>query len=148
MKEWKKIVTQSDIEELLQTYNGFHDSYITSLYFKGGVAVDGQAQTVHYGGAASQQLRVTFKSIWEPTTVELCFTGLRRLHLIGWQSNYDCDILDAHLSFQYHLLPGNHERVIVWADDSSFDISKLSNKIEEPDYTYIVANELKWRIKE
>ena len=68
------------------------------------------------------------------------------MHLVGWQDNYLCDISDAYLAFHDNLLPGNPDRVIVWADTDLFDVAKIDNSIHEPADTYIVANALKWRI--
>ena len=68
------------------------------------------------------------------------------MHIVGWQDNYLCLILDAYLAFHNGLLPGSADRVIVWSDTDCFDINKIDNSIAEPADTYIVANELRWRI--
>ena len=68
------------------------------------------------------------------------------MHLVGWQDNYSCDILNANLAFHDNLLPGNLQRVIIWSDTDLFHVEKIDNSIHEPADTYIVANFLKWRI--
>ncbi|MGL6216761.1 MAG: hypothetical protein ACRC36_01910 [Lacrimispora sphenoides] len=144
---WKEIKYQKDIEELLDVYGGFHDSCIANFCYESGAGVTPD-KSMHFGGASDHALRVTFQRQWDPITIELFFSGLRRLHLVGWQDNYFCDIMSAYLAFHDKLLPGKPNRVIVWADTDLFDTEKVvaSNALVEPADTYIVSNDLKWRI--
>ena len=145
MADWKEITSQDDMDELFNIYGGFHDSCIVSVSYKSGAFVDGE-RSMHFGSPAERELVVVFHRQWEPKILEMCFTGLRQLHLTGWQDHYLCDISDAHLSFNEGLLPGKPDKVIVWADSSYFDGENTNNTIHEPSDTYIVANALKWRI--
>ncbi len=147
MDNWQSIKTEKDIESLMSTYGGFHDSCIVSLSFQNGAFVDDKG-TLHYGNASDRILSVTFNSQWKPRTIELQFIGLRQMHLVGWQDNYTCDISDAYLAFHENVLPGRPDRLIVWSDTDWFDITKIDNSIHEPTDTYIVANDLKWRVIE
>lgn len=104
MSEWKEISSQKDIDELLNTYHGFHDSCIVSVNYQSGASVDDKG-TMYFGNVAQHELFVVFHSQWEPGTIELRFAGLRRLHLVGWQDRYLCNIFDAHLAFYDKLLP-------------------------------------------
>lgn len=144
MSRWQKIASQNDIDELLSFYVGFHDSCIVSANYQSGAFVD-EKGAMGNGDADQHELLVVFHSQWKPQ-IELCFTGLRQLHLAGWQENYFCDIFGAHLSFYDSLLPGTPSRVIVWSDNESFDVQNLAFAIREPSDTYIVANALKWRV--
>lgn len=146
MTDWKEITSQDDIHELLETYGGFHDSCIVSASYKSGAFVNDMK--VKYGGSPSEhELFIVFHSQWNPQILEMCFTGLRQLRLAGWAHNYWCDeILDAYLSFHEGLLPGDPDRVIVWADTYDFDVKNIDNTIHEPSDTYIVANGLRWRL--
>lgn len=145
MGKWYRVETQKDIEQLMSTYGDFHDACIVSLNFQSGAFVDDES-AMHFGSPEDHVLSVVFQCQWEPKTVELQFIGLRQLHLVGWQDNYLCDILDAYLIFHDNLLPGEPNRVIVWSDNSCFDPAKIGSTIQEPSDTYIVANALKWRI--
>lgn len=145
MSTWYNIETQDDIDHLMTTYGDFHDACIVSLNFQTGVFVDDK-MTMHFGSAEEKILSVTFQRQWNPKTIELQFSGLRQIHLIGWQDNYLNDILCAYLAFHNDLLPGTPKRVIVWSDTDYFDVTKIDNSIHEPADTYIVANALKWRI--
>lgn len=147
MKEWREISSQHDIDELLDAYAGFHDSCIVSMSYRSGAFVD-EERAMHFGGSTDRQLLVTFHSQWEQRELEMCFVGLRQLHLTGWQDNYLCNFTDAYLSFKDGLLPGTPSRVIIWADRDDFDVNKIDNGVHEPSDTYIVANALKWRMAE
>lgn len=147
MEEWKKIRSDSDIQELMDLYNGFHDSCIVSVSYQSGAYVDDES-TMGFGESADYQLRVVFQSQWNPKEIELCFSGLRQLHLTGWQDHYICCIFSAYLSFCDGVLPGKPEKVIVWADNDTFDINHIDYAIEEPSGTYIIANTLHWRVRE
>lgn len=144
MDEWKKISSQNDIDELLNFYVGFHDSCIVSASYRNGAFVDDKG-SMHFGDSAQYEMLVMFHSQWKPA-IEMRFCGLRQLHLTGWQNNYACDIFDVYLSFCDDVLPGKPSRVIVWADTESFNIKNINNTIHEPSDTYIVANDLSWRI--
>jgi len=143
-----EVKNQNDIEKLLTEYGGFHDSCIAALNYKSGARVDGKTKAMSFGRASNRELYVNFQRQWEPVELELCFTGVRRLHLVGWQDSYLCDIIDCYLSFHRNLLSGNPEDVIAWADTDLFDPTKVaeSNQMAESAHTYIISNNLKWKI--
>ncbi|MCI7180464.1 MAG: hypothetical protein SOY12_01965 [Schaedlerella sp.] len=145
MGNWSRIETQKDIDLLMETYGDFHDACIVSLNFQSGAFVDDD-MAMHFGSAEERILSVIFQCQWEPKAIELQFSGLRQMHLIGWQDNYLCDISSAYLAFHNNLLPGESGRVIVWSDTDWFNVEKIDNSIHEPADTYIVANSLRWRI--
>ena len=145
MQDWHSIKTQEDIKRLMSAYGDFHDSCIVSLNFQSGAYVDDD-RSMHFGDAQACVLSVVFQRQREPKTVELQFIALRQLHLVGWQDNYLCEISEAYLSFHHGLLPGQPERVIVWSDNDSFDPAQIDGTIHEPADTYIIANELCWRM--
>ena len=106
MGDWHKVELQEDIDFLMETYGGFHDSCIVSLSFQSGAFVDND-MVMHFGGPNERILSVICQSQWEPKTIELQFSGLRQMHIVGWQDNYLCLILDAYLAFHNGLLPGS-----------------------------------------
>ena len=87
MDSWHNIETESDIEFLMSTYGGFHDSCIVSLSFQSGAFVDDE-RAMHFGDAESRKLSMIFQCQWDPKTIELQVCGLRQMHLVGWQDNY------------------------------------------------------------
>lgn len=145
--DWIEIKDQNDIEALLERYGGFHDSCIVGLSHKSGAYVN-KDMAMGFGRAHDHELTVTFERQFRPVELELCFTGMRRLHLVGWQDNYCSVITDCHLAFHRNVLPGEPAEVIVWADTDSFDPQEIPqiDNLSEPATTYIVANCLKWRI--
>ena len=78
----------------MSAYGDFHDACIVSLNFQSGAFVDDKS-AMHFGGPEERVLSVVFQRQWEPKTIELQFIGLRQLHLIGWQDNYLCNILNS-----------------------------------------------------
>lgn len=145
MTEWKEIRLQSDIYELLDIYSGFHDSCIVSVNYKSGTYVN-EKNAMRFGNAADYELRIVFHSQWNPKIMELCFTGVRQIHLTGWRENYYDIIFDVQLSFYDGVLFGSPNRVIVWANDYDFDRNKMDTISQDSSDTYIVADSLKWRI--
>jgi len=61
------------------------------------------------------------------------------MNLIGYQSNYFCEILSCYLSF--------YKGLIIWSEDESFDPESYHDTVllEEPMSTFVVANRLEWR---
>ena len=145
MSEWREIISQSDIDELLKIYRCFHDSCIAEISYCSGAFVDNEGN-MHFGNSSEYEMRVIFHSQWEPKVIELCFSGLRQTHLTGHQDNYVCIISEAYLSFHDELLPGEPKRVIVWSDNYDFNVYSINKAIHVPADTYIIANSLKWRI--
>ncbi|MCQ2446398.1 MAG: hypothetical protein MJ141_05925 [Clostridia bacterium] len=147
MSAWKEIRTESDIDEIMETLCDFHDSCIVSLSYKSGAFVD-EERAMHFGSLEDREISVIFHSQWDPKVFELCFTGVRRMHLVGWQDHYFCDIQSAGLSFCNDILPGIKGRLIVWTDYDSFTPSRLEDPLNEFTNTYIISDSLKWRIIE
>ena len=144
MREWEEINSQKDMDELLHICSGFHDTCIVAANYKSGAFVD-EKNVMHFGFSEDRELKLLLHSQWEPKEIELCFTGVRQFHLTGWQSNYTCEILEAHLSLYEGIWAGKQERLIVWADAYNFNINQLSVTTNEPEDTYIIASALKWR---
>lgn len=148
MNDWKQVETTEDIDELLQTTHGFHDTCITSIRYVSGNRVD-KKNSMIFANTNDYELHICFQGQWEPKNVELCFNGVRQLFLVGLEDNYLNDIYGAYLAFHDDLLPSKYrapKRVIVWADDSDFDIHNMTGDLIEPAVTYVIANTLKWRI--
>lgn len=103
MGDWHKVELQEDIDFLMETYGGFHDSCIVSLSFQSGAFVDND-MVMHFGGPNERILSVICQSQWEPKTIELQFSGLRQMHIVGWQDNYLCLIIIFAL-FWTHIWP-------------------------------------------
>lgn len=152
MNSWNKIKTQTDIEELMNFYSDFHDSCIVSVHYHSGACVDRDG-AMCFGYAPNHILSILFQRQFqrqckESRTIELCFTGVRQVHLTGWQNYYDNAISGAHIAFYDRLFPGSTEQVIVWANRGGFDVKNICNEIKEPSDTYVIADSLKWRIIE
>jgi hypothetical protein len=147
---WTKINTQNDISNLMNNYGNFHDSCIVEIKYKSGNYVTND-KVMHFENQNS--VIVVFNSQWYETPLELCFSGVRIMNLIGIQDNYSNDLYDCYLELHKKILPHKYngqENLIVWADGSEFDISELShiNLTSEPSHTFIISNGLQWRLKD
>lgn len=148
MSQWHQVQVQSDIDQLLEAYGGFHDSCIVSLHYVSGTYVDGDNAMV-FGSDDDFALNIVFQRQWEPKGLELCFSGVRCFHITALQDNYFDVIYNAYLAFHDGILPAKYratDRVIVWADDTGFCVNELSEAPTEPDFSYVIATRLKWRI--
>ena len=146
MNDWMDIETQKDIDVLMESFSGFHDSCLVSMnYISGNKVQDNGSMT--FGTPNDYQLNMIFDNQYGES-VELCFQGVRRMHLVGLQDNYLADIFGASIAFYENIMPSKYtapQRCIVWADDGSFDVSKIDHSLNEPAVTYIIAHTLKWR---
>ena len=147
MSEWNEITSRIDIDELLYTSSGFHDTCIFSVNYKSGAFVD-EKNAMHFGMSDDHELTVVLHGQWEQKGIELCFTGVRQFHLTGWRRNYTCEILEAHLSFYEGMWDGRQERLIVWSDAWDFNLEQLNSAAKELNHTYVIASALKWRVIE
>ena len=151
MNEWRTVEDQRGIEELMEAFMGFHDSCIHSLRYESGCYVDGERSMYAHRPPESFVLRMILHSQWKEGAMELCFEGVRRFHVVGLEDNYMKEIYDAYLAFHDNLLPTGHgaaPRVIVWADWADFDPTRISDPLEEPGTSYVIAAALRWRIAE
>ena len=56
--------------------------------------------------------------------------------------------MEEFAGFHDNILPSRYQapsRVIVWADSCDFDVNNITNALDEPATTYIIASSLKWR---
>lgn len=144
---WTEIKTDSDIETLMNDFYGFHDSYIVSLNYTSGNFVDEKC-AMGCGGLDSHILLMKVDSQFGKR-LEMCFTGVRKCLLTGFQDNYFCDLYDATLEFRTDLLGKTRgDRLILWADRSGFDPVIYQERYplnSGYDVTYIVAEKLSYR---
>lgn len=145
--EWKTIISQYDINELFEKAYGFHDSCIITANYRTGYKVDSD-KTMHFGSESEHELIILFQSQWQPKNIELRFIGVRKTHLTGFQDNYTNELYDAYLKFHSFILPGSKEKLIVRADTDLFSIDNIEDPIQEQSYSYVIANELKWRLSD
>lgn len=117
---WYEITAQNDIEFLLERFGGFHDAYIETIKLKNAILE-------HKNG----YVLMTFSNCWVEPLIQLKFSGLHRLNLIGKKCEpfYEC-----HLS---------HDGKIIFADNYSFDPSKIDE--ESKDTIFVISDKLCWR---
>lgn len=131
MEGWHEIVSQRDIDDLQEQYDGFHDACIVSLAYESGTFTDADG-AMHFGDAAAQTARLLLHSQTQPP-LELRFCGLRRISLRG-ASRFSEEIFEAYLAF----CETEAGRGIVWADCADFDTAQGG--------TFLIADGLQWRM--
>lgn len=77
MGDWHKVELQRDIDFLMETYGGFHDSCIVSLSFQSGAFVDND-MAMHFGSPNERILSVIYQSQWELKTIQYSSRGYVR----------------------------------------------------------------------
>lgn len=146
MESWIEVKTKKNIDELMSYFHGFHDSCISSIRYVTGNQVSDN-KSMKFGELNDYEAIVIFESQWGGP-IELCFNGVRRMHLVGMEDNYFPDISGATIIFANNILPCKFnlpKETIVWANDAYFDIKYIDNALTEPSITYIIAHQLKWR---
>ena len=149
MNDWKEIRSDTDIDDLLDQYGGFHDTCLVELYYRSGTYVN-QQNAMIMEPAESFCLHMIFNSQWFKKPLELCFSGVRRCNIAGFQDRYFGEILDCHLAFHTDLIAGHDEPLIVWADFDGFSPTSYSEDrlLDEPMTAFVVASSLKWRFRD
>lgn len=142
---WKEIKNKEDISFLMKEYSCFHDSCIVSINYISGAYVDlkGSMHGIDNNCSLTVRMESQEPEIYNhpgKKTLEMKFTGLRRLCLAGYQNNYFCDIFSCYLSF--------YKDFILWSDDGNFDPENYRDSIlSEFMVTFIIADRLFWRFK-
>ncbi len=141
---WNQINNQSDIDNLMHAYFGFHDSCICSIDYKSGAKVDEKNGMcgVDKNCVLSIQFESqmpTFHNQPDKKSIVLKFIGLHRLDLSAYRNNFFGDISSCYLSF--------YKGFIVWADHDGFDPDDCGdgNLFEGSRATFVVAKRLEWK---
>lgn len=144
--EWKDVHTQQDLDFLLRECCDFHDSCVVELNYKTGSVVD---ENLYMGMGTLQEhtLSLVLQRQIRPVTVELCFSGVRKFYVEGWQNYHFCEISSCHLKFHRDLIEGEDKDLIVWSDYEDFDPKLLSRQdlLDNISESFIIASGLKWR---
>ena len=144
-----EIKNEIDIENLMNEYSGFHDSCIVSISYHSGAFVNDKGAMAN-GELNEHGIEMVLHSQWNKP-IELCFTGVRKCNIVGWEDNYFCDIFGAYLNFHSDILSKTRDdKLIVWADRDGFNPTNYTE--EKPistngnHSTYVIAEKLFWRI--
>lgn len=114
---WTYIRVQADADLLMEQFAGFHDATLDRLFYK------------ECNG--TRQLTARFDNSSWYGTIDLCFEGMRSLHLEPAGENFSREILEACLLVR--------EETIFWAD------AALQEEDLSGSHNHIKALNLKWR---
>lgn len=115
--EWNYIRTQSDANDFMKLFVGFHDSTLDKILYE-----------ENYG---KKQLNIIFDNSGWFGIVELCFEGLSRMNLQPFVENYSREIYDA----TFRVI----DETVYWADGETTPDNFQFNG------TWIKALNCKWK---
>ena len=127
---FNSIKSEKDIKNFLDKTNSLHDGFILGVqYVNKGISVTGDEY--HFNPEQTKLiLRILVTSICD-TIIEIEFENL-----LEWQIRDDqTDITDTAVIF-------NQQHWIVWTDNAYNNMNELKNG------SYVIAQSMKWRIKE
>jgi hypothetical protein len=124
--KWNKIKKESDIEKLLESYGGFHDSCLKDLYISTGDFVDNK-MAMNFSGELTASL-IFQRQYKTNTVIELKFEGVKQFNFKPEGSViYDATLIMA-------------EGYFYWADFKDWEIG-------DNDAIWINGKNLSWRIR-
>lgn len=131
--EWKELKDRNDINSLLVTFGGFHDSCLKELYMWTESYVD-EDLSMSMSTDLDTNVRILFQRQYDsPSAIEMLFEGVTQFHIVPSPINYDPVIYEAKLFL--------HEGYFYWADDYDWE----SNNLTQGANSWISAKNLKWR---
>jgi len=121
---WYEIKTQEDIDFLLEKYGSFHDAYIKNIQYNGAIYW-------HRRSNDKSTISLFFESCWVEPKIEMQFSKLERLNLVGEKVEpfYDCFL--------------SIEGEKIFFGDSLFDSEKINESANAS--IFAIARELRWR---
>lgn len=125
---WNYLESEKDIENLMETFSGFHDSVLRTLNYVSG------SKKVEQGMIVTDDIRqvsMIFDSDWSDS-IEIVFEGVLALNLRPAKENYTSELFSATFMLK--------NKTILFYDD---DVSS-----EQKDYegTWLSALGMRWRI--
>lgn len=135
--EWLKLKTEDEINELLNLYDYFEDSYLVKFVFESGNFVDLE-RVAH--GCDKNNLMVRFERIGDnPFAIELLFERTRRINCIFpfcGKDNWTSDIMYAKIV--------HNEEFYYWTTWENFDPYNQEH-LNYNDFMMIESYGIKWR---
>nr|WP_106779122.1 hypothetical protein [Lysinibacillus timonensis] len=129
--EWFEIKNNKDIENLLQTFGGFHDSCLKELYMWTESYVD---DNLSMSPVPETNVRILFQRQYHnPSAIELLFKDVAQFHIVPSPDNYDSIIYDAKLIL--------HKGLLYWANDYNWEPE--NSMLTET--SWLSAKSIKWR---
>ena len=131
------VSSKEDIEELMDTYAGFHDSWLVSLNYQTGLFPNSKGK-IPWINDDVRKASLIFQRTreWQPSTIELEFSGVEEFHIYkieDWW--FECNIYFAQ----------SYQQNIVWADCEECEEIAIDD-LANTHFNYIIAKALRWRI--
>lgn len=130
---WNVIESRSDVDNLNDMFDNFHDSYLKEMCFSTGSYVKKDLNMYEYNKPVA---RFLFQRKWEnPSVIEIEFRDIIQINIKPEAKNQFTDIVIAHL-----YLDGN---VLFW---SARDYEMHESGKDK--HTWIAAKSVRWRVRE
>ncbi len=144
---WRKISTQSDIDEFMEKNGDLHDSVVVSVnYVSGCHNTDGNSMIVY---SPDNALLLTVDSGWFGR-IEMLFSGVVYHAVQGHAENYSAEIYECVLEFRTDLMGKTRDdRLIVWTDFRQLnDLENFGIDLKNANDSFVIAKKLRWRYAE
>lgn len=129
---WNDIADEKDLNDFVDSMNGFHDSCLKELKYISGAYVNEELSIVPINNQRVLSMIIQ-RQFENPSVIEMQFMGLKYLKLFPNDENYTCEILDATMILK--------EDRIYWCDCgglSEKDIAVYAG-------TTVCASKVRWR---
>ncbi len=130
---WTPLKSQTDIDQLLNAFGGFHDGCIREAHIWTEHYVLPDLRMSCTGDLDTRVRLLVQRQFKAPSAIELLFEQVITLHLHPSPENYDSIILSAAMLHE--------DNTFYWAD--SVDWSPASSRRDE--FTWIAAKKVSWR---
>lgn len=130
---WNEIKTQTDADDLMELFGGFHDGCLREAHLWTGHYV---APDLSMSCPDNLDDRIRFliqRQYRNPAAIELLFEQVTRFNLVPTPENYDTIIFGATLLVR--------DDAIFWSPDSRW----TPDCSERDSYTWMSAKKLSWR---
>lgn len=133
---WNIIKSQTDADNLMDVFGGFHDGCIKEMKYINGEYVSENMGMMPFN--TKRELSVIFQhQSRDPSAIEVVFSKLIRMNLSPRDEQFDGIIFGACIAV--------NEEDIIWVDDDFVRAENINQALVE-DNTWIKAKEVKWRI--
>lgn len=128
--EWVELKSQENIDTLMNSFYGFHDSCIKECFYITGMFVDENKKSM--GQDNNSNIKIIFQSQL-CNSIEICFEDIKELNIYTYDNDkYFNDISDAIFFIENNL--------IYWANSLEWNKNNSDKEI-----TYIICKKAKYK---
>jgi hypothetical protein len=130
--DWIQVITQDDIENLLEAFGNFHDGVLREIHLWNSYSIDKELNMV--SGDCSLNAHVLFqRQAASPSAIEIHFSEIQRMNITATQAGYWYTIYDASIFCQ--------DNIFYWADEPEWNIDDPARD----EAMWVSAKGIRWR---